>query len=204
MNSFSKVFFRGFVTLLPIAITIYIIYSAIIIFDNIFGVILRHLLPVYVPGLGFLVTLTIIYTFGLMLNNFLTAKILNSLERRMVAIPFFKAIYSPLKDLMNLFSNRHQTGPNRVVLVKIAEQNAFALGLVTRENFNDLSIKPLMDGKVAVYLPFSYGVGGYTLLVQKSQIIEVDLPIEKAMSLAITGWVKVEPKHDDLEEKKIL
>jgi uncharacterized membrane protein len=71
------------------------------------------------------------------------------------------------------------------------------LGLVTRENFSDLSIKPLMDGKVAVYLPFSYGVGGYTLLVQKSQIIEVDLPIEKAMSLAITGWVKVEPKHDD-------
>jgi uncharacterized membrane protein len=75
------------------------------------------------------------------------------------------------------------------------------LGLVTRENFSDLPIKSLMDGKVAVYLPFSYGVGGYTILVQKSQIIEVDLPIEKAMSLAITGWVKVDSKSEFANEK---
>jgi uncharacterized membrane protein len=197
MDSFSKVFFRGLVTLLPIAITIYIVYSAMIILENIFGSILRQLMPNYIPGLGFFFTLAMIYLFGLMLNNFLAAKILGTLERRLTSIPFIKAVYSPLKDLMNLFSNKDQHGPNRVVLVKMDSMNSFAMGLVTRENFSDLPLRNSVQGKIAVYLPFSYGVGGYTLLVSKEQIIEVDLPIEKAMSLAITGWVKVDPKKEE-------
>lgn len=194
MGSFSKVFFRGFVTLLPIAITIYIVYSAVIILENIFGGILRQILPTYIPGIGFLFTLTIVYLFGLMLNNFLAAKILGSLEKQLTSIPLIKAVYSPLKDLMNLFSKKAQNGPKHVVLVRLEGMNSFALGLVTRESFEDLSIHKYTPGKVAVYLPFSYGIGGYTLLVPKEQLTEIDLPIEKAMSLAITGWVKVDNK----------
>lgn len=197
MNSFSKVFFRGFVTLLPIAITIYIIYSAVVILENIFGGLLRQLMPTYIPGFGFIFTLSVIYLFGLMLNNFLLAKILNTLEKHMLAIPFIKAVYSPLKDLMNLFSKKDQAGPKRVVLVRMESTNSFAIGLVTRESFDDLAIKNNLAGRVAVYLPLSYGLGGYTLLIPKEHITEVDLSIEKAMSLAITGWVKAESRNEN-------
>lgn len=192
MRAFNKIFFRGLITLLPIALTIYILYSAIVILENLLGSFLRQILKEYVPGLGLLATLVLIFVFGLLLNNFITIRILHSLEAKLVQVPFFKAIYSPLKDLMNLFDRKEDNDSKKVVLVKIGETGAQALGLVTRENFRDLPFADQMTDKVAVYFPFSYGLGGYTILVPRNLLTEVDLPIERAMSLAITGWVKAD------------
>ena len=192
MASFNKIFFRGLITLLPIAITIYIVYSAIVILENILGSVLRRILPEYIPGLGLLMTLILIFLFGLLLNNFITARLMASLEDRLVQVPFIKAIYSPLRDLMNLFHKKDNKEMKSVVLVNIGNTGAQALGVITRESFRDLPLKQEGAQRVAVYIPFSYGLGGYTLLIPRSSLQEVDLPIEKAMSLAITGWVKAD------------
>lgn len=198
MRSFNKIFFRGFITLLPIALTIYIVYSAIIILENLFSSLLRQLLPTYIPGLGLLFTLVLIFIFGLLLNNFLTGRFLLALEARLVEVPFVKAIYSPLRDLMNLFQKGEAKDMQSVVLVSIGNTGAKALGVVTRESFKDLQLETKINNHVAVYFPFSYGLGGYTFLVPREAITKVDIPIEKAMSLAITGWVKVD-KNEDLK-----
>lgn len=193
MQSLNKIFFRGLITLLPIAITIYIVYSAVVILENLLGSLLRKFLPTYVPGLGFILTLALIFLFGLLLNNFLIGRVLQILEGKMIQVPFIKAIYSPLRDLMNLFNKKDENKDMQsVVLVKMGDSGAQALGLVTRESFRDLASLPTTEGKVAVYFPFSYGLGGYTFLVPRTHITKVDIPIEKAMSLAITGWVKAD------------
>jgi uncharacterized membrane protein len=194
MAGFNRIFFRGLVTLLPIAITIYVIYSAIIILDNLLGSILRLLLPqsIYFPGLGLLLILVLIYFFGLLLNNFMTGRLFAIIEKKFTEVPFIKAIYSPLRDLMNLFSKSGKNKLSNVVLVKLGESNSQALGLVTRENFQDLNLKGSAEGKIAVYFPLSYGLGGFTFLIPRSQVTEIDMPVEKAMRLAITGWVKTE------------
>ena len=192
MRAFNKIFFRGLITLLPIAITIYIVYSAIVILENLLGSLLRQILPEYIPGLGLLFTLVLIFLFGLLLNNLITVRFLHILESRLVQVPFIKAIYSPLRDLMNLFNRGESNEMKSVVLVKVGDTGAQALGVVTRENFRDLPFTQDMSDKIAVYFPFSYGVGGYTLLVPRHLITQVNLPIERAMSLAITGWVKAE------------
>ena len=196
MRAFNKIFFRGLITLLPIAITIYIVYSAIVILENLLGSLLRQILPEYVPGLGLLFTLVLIFLFGLLLNNLITVRLLTILESRLVQVPFIKAIYSPLRDLMNLFNRGESPDMKSVVLVKIGDTGAMAMGVVTRESFRDLPFNSEMTDKIAVYFPFSYGLGGYTLLVPKNLIIQVNLPIERAMSLAITGWVKADSKGD--------
>ncbi|MEI7973460.1 MAG: DUF502 domain-containing protein [Bdellovibrio sp.] len=193
MKSFNRIFFRGLVTLIPIAITVYVVVSAVKIFENLLGEPLRDILPAYVPGLGLVITVALIYVFGLLLNNLIAGRVLGMLEQRFNAVPFIKAIYSPLKDLMNLFSKKEGPEMNRVVLVRLGDQDAYAMGLVTRESFKDLEMAPFAEGKVAVYFPFSYGLGGYTFLVPKTSIREVNIPVDKAMSLAITGWVKVDP-----------
>lgn len=201
MKTLNKIFFRGFITLLPIAITIYIVYSAVIILENLLGQFLRPVLSdrYYIPGIGFIVTLSLIFGFGLMLNSFLLSRVVSSFEKKLTAVPFIKAIYSPLRDLMNLFNKSESPQEmGSVVFVQMGDTGARAMGLVTRETFEDLPLKGAADGKVAVYFPLSYGLGGFTFLVPKEKIQEIDLPIEKAMSLAITGWVKADKK--DLHE----
>lgn len=193
MESLNRIFFRGLITFIPIALTIYIVYSAVNILENIFGNFLRQVLKeAYVPGIGFILTLIVIFSFGLMLNNYVTRRILSAIEKRLNEIPFVKTIYSPLRDLMNLFSKKDKKGLQSVVMVQIGE--AQIIGLVTRDSFNDLQndliLSSITENKVAVYIPFSYALGGCTVLLPKTAVKELNLPIEKAMSLAITGWVK--------------
>lgn len=197
MSTFNRIFFKGLLTILPIAVTIYIIYSAVIILENALGALIKKFLPTYVPGIGFLATLILIFLFGLLLNNFIAGRVFNYFEDKWLKLPFIRAIYSPIKDLMNLFSRKEQELKS-VVLVKLADSPYRALGIVTRSNFAELNLGPETEGRVAVFLPLSYGVGGMTLLIPKKDLVEVDIPIEKAMSLAITAWVKVDSVKEGL------
>ena len=195
MKQLQKIFVSGLITFLPIAVTIYIVYAGVNIFENVLGNLMRRILPssVYFTGFGFLTTMILIFLLGLMLNNWVTAGLLRRLQEKLTEVPFIKVVYSPLRDLMNLFSKgQHQNALKNVVFVKLAD-GVQILGLVTRDQFTDLAADVTISSeKVAVYVPMSYGLGGYTLLIDKSQIETVNLPVEKAMSLALTGWIKTD------------
>ena len=195
MKQLQKIFVSGLITFLPIAVTIYIVYAGVNIFENVLGNLMRRILPssVYFTGFGFLTTMILIFLLGLMLNNWVTAGLLRRLQEKLTEVPFIKVVYSPLRDLMNLFSKgHHQNALKNVVFVKLAD-GVQILGLVTRDQFTDLAADVTISSeKVAVYVPMSYGLGGYTLLIDKSQIETVNLPVEKAMSLALTGWIKTD------------
>lgn len=195
MSKIQKIFISGLISFLPIAVTIYIVYAGITIVENLLGRFLIKLLPedVYIPGYGFLATLVLIFLLGLMLNNFVTAGIMRKLQEKLTEIPFIKVVYSPLRDLMNLFSKANGSGALQKVVFVQFDQNKEILGLVTRENFQDLDAQiHIAPDKIAVYIPMSYGMGGYTVLVDKSQIRHADIPVEKAMSLALTAWIKTD------------
>ncbi len=199
MKQLQKIFLQGLVTFLPIALTIYIVYAGIAIVDSFLGDALRQILPIYIPGLGFLLTVILILLLGLMLNNLIAGGIFQKLEQRLTQVPFIKAIYSPLRDLMNLFSKGGGPGGlQKVVLVDLGESGIRAMGLVTRENFKDVpAIEQNAGDRIAVYIPMSYGLGGFTLMVPRNRLTPLDMPIEKAMSLAITGWVKADKNEGE-------
>lgn len=198
MKYIQKIFISGLVAFLPIAITIYIAFAAVNIVENLLGQFLRTALPseYYFPGLGLMATLLLIFFLGLLLNNLVTAGLFVRLQEKLAEVPLFKVVYSPLRDLMNLFSKGQQTNSlKKVVLVTIADGKQ-VLGLVTREHFENLGPNFLSaQNKLAVYIPMSYGLGGYTLLIDKNQLEPLDIPVEKAMSLALTAWIKTDYKQ---------
>ena len=57
-----------------------------------------------------------------------------------------------------------------------------------------LSLPPMpadgVDDLVAVYLPMSYTVGGYTLFVHRHDIEPIGLSVEAAMRLVLMGGVQ--------------
>jgi len=76
-----------------------------------------------------------------------------------------------------------------VVMVMLPGQEFQVLGFVTRESFDDIPLEPAADDPVAVYMPMSYQIGGYTLYLSRSLLTPVDMPFEEAMRLAVTGGV---------------
>lgn len=191
MNSVGKIFARGLLTLIPVVLTVYIVYTVFSLFESFLKNLLKWILPehLYIPGLGFILSILIIFGFGLLLNYYLTQRLIYFLEQQLLKIPLVKIIYSPLRDLVQLFSNKDQS-MGRPVLVNLEAVGFRIFGLVTREQFEDLHLGHDLSQSVSVYIPMSYQLGGYTLLVPKSCIEPLEIPLEKAMTLAITGWIK--------------
>ena len=202
LKRITDIFLRGLLTLLPIVITFYFFYSCVVILENVLGQFFRVvLLENYIPGLGLITTLILIFAFGFILTHFISISIWEQIEQKLTQVPLIKALYSPLKDLMGLFSSDGQKDLKSVVLVEL-QDGAHVVGLVTRDHFEDVpgtqdpQLKPTFDQKVSVYIPLSYALGGFTLLLDKSKIKKIDIPVEKALSLAITGWVKSNTQGD--------
>jgi uncharacterized membrane protein len=82
----------------------------------------------------------------------------------------------------------------KVVLVQM-QNGAEQLGFLTREDFADL---PGFDpDRVAVYLPMSYQLGGFTVIVPRSRIREVPMKAEDALRFCVTAGVsRSQPKND--------
>lgn len=188
----QAIFVRGLFTLLPLLLTLFLVIWLISSLESAFGDAALALLPksFYVPGLGLVLALLVIMATGLLVENYLAGKLLHKLEDALKKAPVIRAIYSPIKDLTDLF--RRTKGPDggqRVVFVKVGT-GIEVLGLVMRDQFHDLGKTPIADSTVAVFIPFSYGFGGFTALVGPEALRDAGIPAERALQLAITGWVK--------------
>ncbi len=194
VNTIYRIFLKGLLTLLPITVTLYLLAWVIGMAEGLFGDPLRDALPAafYVPGFGVALALLLVFFVGLLVNNYVASRFVNWLEDSLQKVPFIKAIYNPLRDVMNLFAQDAGSGLKRVVLVELPGPGVRVLGLVTREAFDEFGPGAVPQGHVAVFIPYSYAVGGFTVLVPKTQLREVDIAPEKAMQLAITAWIKTE------------
>src|SRR3954465_5630445 len=106
MRAIWGIFAKGLITVLPIMITLYLLFWIAGAAENFFGGPLRQVLPdaLYIPGLGLAVALVIIFFVGLTLNNYITSRFMNWLEHTLENLPVFKTIYGPVRDVMSLFS----------------------------------------------------------------------------------------------------
>ena len=188
-----RVFLKGLLTLLPITLTVYLLFWVFTRAELAFGTPIRASLPGILdfPGIGVVLALLFIFIVGLLVNNYLTQSIFDWVERRLEKMPVIRAIYGPLRDVTNLFASQAKGGINqKVVMVAMGSNGLEMMGLVTRDTFGDLPKGTIPEGSIAVFIPLSYGMGGYTYIVPKTRIRETAIPADKAMQLAITGWIK--------------
>jgi uncharacterized membrane protein len=171
------------------------------------GSFFRQIVPsaLDIPGVGLVLSFVVISLVGLLASYYLAERLIQNLERLFENLPVVRVIYGPLKDLVNLFSKKNQKAMGRVVLVRQggSNQGPQYLGIITQENCADLVDDPHLKNKVSVFIPFSYAWGGFTMVVPKEQVEEILIPPERAMTLALTAWVKIENKNGDLESEGI-
>jgi uncharacterized membrane protein len=142
----------------------------------------------YTKGLGMLIGIVLVFAVGLMMNTWVTRRLLARAEALMERIPVIKSIYGSIRDLASFLSKHGSKGRfQHVVTVSIAD-NMRLVGLVTRENTTELPGKrSATEEIVGVYLPMSYQIGGYTVFVPRSAVERIDMSVEDAMRFVLTA-----------------
>ena len=195
-----RVFLNGILTLLPVAITVYLLVWIATSFEAILGGPLRTWLPdnLLFPGIGVVLGILFVLFIGLLVNNYVTHPFINWVEKRLAKMPIVRSIYNPLRDVTQLFATNSEKSNQRVVMIDCFgapipgsdQLPGQVLGLVTRDNFAEFTGNAIAPDSVAVFIPFSYAMGGFTVIVPKSKVREVSISAEKAMQLALTAWIK--------------
>lgn len=193
MRRFWLLFVKGFLTILPLAVTLYIVFWIIGSAEALVGGLFLLLLPNawYIPGMGILGGVVILIGLGLLMEKEGVQQAVSRYgERLMENIPVVKTLYGSMKNLVNFFSmaSDEGKGAEKVVLVTLAE-NIRLVGFLTGEAQKQLGVIPGDGDTVAVYVPMSYQIGGFTVYIPRSQIETLDMGFEDATKLVLTAGV---------------
>ena len=191
MNMLGKLFLKGLAVVIPVTLTLAILWWFARTAEQFFGQILVQLLPEgwYLPGMGLVSALAITVLVGLLTHVLIFQKLFDFGDALFHRLPLVKTIYSALKDFIGYLSPDSKVAASKVVLVRLPGQEFEQIGFVTREDFSSLPFTPTVDEPVAVYLPMSYQIGGYTLFLPRACLTPVDLSFEEGMKLVVTGAV---------------
>jgi len=187
----GRIFVTGLLTLIPAVATLYLLVWLIGGIDRMFGKPLRWLMPDedYLAGMGIIAAVALVFGVGLLMHGVLFRKIFRRVERAMLSVPLVRSIYGAMKDLLGLFG-QHKDPALQVVSLTMPGTGWRVLGFVTRSDFADLPPGVGTPAEVAVYLPMSYQVGGYTVIVPREAIKPVEMSREDAMKFILTAGLK--------------
>ncbi len=197
MKNIGQIFLRGALVLLPLFVSIYVLIWLAGSIDGVFGRILKTFNPeLELPsGFGLIIGASIIFVVGIT-SEFLIAKsISNFIQSLMVRIPGIGAIFNALKSLADYLNPKNNAARGKTVVVHFPSKDALQkfklVGFMTVSNLKNMPEGINDDELVTVFVPMSYQMGGFSIFVNRSQVEEINLPFEKAMQGALTGWVQI-------------
>ncbi len=171
-------FLQGFLYIVPISLTLYVIYLLFIFVDN--------LIPAKFPGLGVLIIFIGITIIGV-IGSFLIKTPISYLVNRMFErIPLIKILYTSIKDLMSAFVGQKKKFTEPVMVRMNVESNVYKLGFATER---DLSMIGIKSGMIAVYLPHSYNFSGNLFIVPAENVININANSADFMKFIVSGGV---------------
>lgn len=190
MRRLWNTFLKGLVAVLPVAMTIYLVFWLGKTAESILGRPLRLVLSSdhYWPGLGLIAAFLLILLIGVIVDAYIVRRLFRFGESLLARIPIVKTIFGAFKDVMRFLpAGGKARDLKRVVVWRMG--SARLVGFVTEEQVSERLLGAAADEVVAVYFPMSYQIGGYTLYLHKAELTETDLSVEEAMRLVLIGGV---------------
>ena len=185
----GRIFLTGLLTVLPLIVTVYFVLWVLSMLEHFFGAQVLLLIPDqwYRTGMGLVVAIVVVFLVGVLMHALLFRQLFRRAEKLLLEIPLVRSVYAALRDLLGLFAEHKE--PLQVVALDLPG-NLRVLGFVTRSDFSDAPPGIARADEVAVYLPMSYQIGGYTVLVPKSACKPVQMSREEAMKFILTAGLK--------------
>lgn len=189
----QRYFLTGLLAISPLAITVWVSWR----FYDLISASIRPLMA-RVPGLGdaypeFLLTfmgsvvfILLITLIGMFTRNLIGMALFRLVERFIKKIPVVKSVFSATKQISQVFLQDRRTAFQKVVVFEYPRKGLFSLGFVTRDIIG--------DDLVNVFLPTTPNpTSGFMLMVPRNELREIELAVEEAIKLIISGGAVMSP-----------
>ncbi len=189
-----RILLTGLVTLIPVALTVFILVWLFQVMDGIFAPVIDRIIGVYlpgvhIPGLGFVLTILVVFILGWLSTNVFGSRIIAAFERLIGRIPVAKSVYSATKGVLESLSLDQREAFKRVVLVEYPLEDTYALAFVTG-NARWPSVHPRTADALLLFLPTTPNpTSGYLLVLPRDRAIDLPITVEEGIRLVISGGI---------------
>jgi uncharacterized membrane protein len=201
--SLRNAFFSGVILVAPLCLTIFV-FSWIVDFV---GGHFKGLFLLFVPGglrdrpgldtvweiLATLIVIVLVTLLGYV-SRYVFGKFFFSIGDRFIqTIPGVSAVYNTVRQIVNTFSSQSRHMFNKVVLVEFPRRECWTIGFLTNTVQGEAQAKAGGD-LWTVFVPTTPNpTSGFLLMLPKSDIIELDMPVGEGMKMIISGGAVVPP-----------
>lgn len=183
----KTIFTTGLLTILPLAVTIYIFYLVFNFLDNLVGDIIKALFNYRVPGIGFAAGILLIMLVGFIASNIIGSRLINFSDSIMQRLPLVKGIYSSSKQIIDAFTLQGKNAFQRVVLIEYPRKGLFVLGFVTGSSRGEIQSKT-QEETLNIFVPTTPNpTSGMLILAPRHEVIELAMTVDQGMKVIISG-----------------
>ncbi len=193
-----NVLLAGLLILAPVYLTAYVLVLLFRLMDGIFAPLIDRALGtfigergIHIPGLGILLTLTVVLFLGWLSRRVVGRRILASVEGFIRRIPIARSVYGATKGVLEAVSRDQADAFKRVVLVEYPRRGLYGIGFVTGTSGRWAGADPRLDEElIPVFVPTTPNpTSGFLLLVPPGEIIDCLMTVEEGIRMVVSGGI---------------
>jgi uncharacterized membrane protein len=188
-----RTFLGGLLVIVPAGVTFYVLWFVYRLLDAAvgrstpFGDAVVRVLGRWIPGLGIYFTVALILIVGLVARNVLGRAVQDYVEKAFFLVPGVGRMYSTVRQITHAMFNRDAPAFQKVVTFEYTKEGLNVIGLVSNEDVGKLQDET-GEERVMVYVPKAPNpLSGTMLIVPKSKLTYLDVPVEDALSLILSS-----------------
>ena len=190
----KKYFITGLLIWVPLAITAWVLALIVRTMDQTLlllpeAIRPEHLLGVYIPGIGVIATLLVVFLTGLVTANIIGQRLLRFWEGVLSRIPVVKSVYYSVKQVSDTLFSTSGEAFRKALLVQYPREGVWTIAFQTGQPGGD--VVNYLDGEfVSIYVPTTPNpTSGFFLMLPRKDVIELDMSVDEALKYIISMGV---------------
>ncbi len=200
----KKYFLTGLATLLPVAVTIYVVVFVVGILTHPFMGLVTDLLKslqIYslvhsetiIKAAAKIIILIALFLFiillGFVARWFLIKALIKLGDTILRKIPLVNKVYKTTKEIIQILFASNKNSFKQVVMVHFPDQESYCLGLISRES-PELCAEKNCEDLVSIFLPTTPNpMTGFLIISPKKDLIFLDMKSEDAIKYIVSCGV---------------
>lgn len=194
-HSLRSSFLTGVVVILPVGLTIWLLWTLIGWVDSVVLPLIPYrfrpeqYIGINLHGLGVIIFLIFTVTVGWIAKGLIGASLIRIAESLVDRMPVVRSIYSGVKQIAETVFAQSERSFEKACLIQYPRKGIWAIGFISTEARGEVRTKAETGGDLlSIFLPTTPNpTSGFLLFLPREDVIELDMTIEDAAKLVISA-----------------
>jgi len=194
-HSLRSSFLTGVVVILPVGLTIWLLWTLIGWVDSVVLPLIpnrfrpEQYIGINLHGLGVIIFLIFTIAVGWIAKGLIGASLIRIAESMVDRMPVVRSIYSGVKQIAETVFAQSERSFEKACLIQYPRKGIWAIGFISTEAKGEVRTKAETGGDLlSIFLPTTPNpTSGFLLFLPREDVIELDMTIEDAAKLVISA-----------------